>query len=116
MEHKKEELPPHFFRHLIHHEFLKQRPNKPNASEAGRQISSVYGEISPSYEYCKKQRLKPAAPGNMYPEQDPPPEEVMLCVFWDTKLVISWELLGEKDKLNADRNCKQLRALAEILP
>ncbi len=64
------------------HEFFKQRPNKPNAGEVARQISNVYSEISPSYEDCKKQRLKPGEPGNVHARPDPPPEEVhALCVL-----------------------------------
>jgi histone-lysine N-methyltransferase SETMAR len=64
----------------------------------------------------KKQHLKPGEHGKVYVKPDPHRKKFMLCVFWDKKGVIYWEWLGGKEKLNADRYCKQLRALAEVLP
>lgn len=64
----------------------------------------------------KRQLLKPGESGKIRAKPEPYRKKLMLCVFWDMKGVIYWELLSGQKTLNKEEYCRQLHALAQVLP
>jgi [histone H3]-lysine36 N-dimethyltransferase SETMAR len=69
--------------------------------------------------YVNHTRKKQWLPKEVEPEPDPKapryPEKVMLCVFWDKQGIIWWDLLPDKQTINANIYSEQLLDLAKAL-
>ena len=61
----------------------------------------------------KKQWLSPCQSATASPKPDIHRKKVMLCVWWDIKGIIYYELLEPKQTINAERYSQQLRRLNE---
>lgn len=61
----------------------------------------------------KRQWLDPGEPARATPRKDMRCGKVMLCIWWDQKGVLYYELLKRKETITADRYSTQLTKLAE---
>ena len=65
---------------------------------------------SPIYSY-----VSPGQPAKTVPKKNRFGKKVMLCVWWDMKGIIYWELLESGETINANRYSQQLRRLNEAI-
>lgn len=63
----------------------------------------------------KKQWLGKGETGIATPRPDPHPEKVMLCVWWNIRGVVHWELLPSGTTVNKHVYCRQLNDVANKL-
>lgn len=63
----------------------------------------------------EKQWLDPNQPAKHVPKRDIHGKKVLLCVWWDMKGVVHYELLDQGQTINADRYSKQLRKVQREL-
>ena len=59
--------------------------------------------------------VSPGQPAKTVPKKNRFGKKVMLCVWWDMKGIIYWELLESGETINANRYSQQLRRFNEAI-
>ena len=87
---------------------------KKNAAEATEMIFPAYGENAVSHTTCKSW-VDPGQSSTSMPKPNIHAKKVLLCIWWDWKGVLYYELLQPGETTAANRYNQQLTNLSDVL-